>query len=104
MINLNGLHLELNITSKHDFFILIKQHFNSMYNILMDYLIVIPARYESSRFPGKPLKKIKKIPMIIRTAMQCIKAASIDKIIVATDDKRIEEVCREYNIKSIITF
>ena len=68
-----------------------------------DYLIIIPARYNSKRLPGKPLINIKGVPMIIRTFNQCRKAVPASKIIVATDDKRIEKVCSKNGINSIIT-
>ena len=40
----------------------------------INFLMVIPARYKSKRFPGKPLAKIKGIPMLKRTYTQCLKA------------------------------
>lgn len=55
-------------------------------------LIVIPARYPSSRLPGKPLVDICGIPMIVRTAMQSRKATLADEVVVAVDDRRIQEV------------
>ena len=69
----------------------------------MKYLIVIPARYQSKRLPGKPLAKIGGIPMLIRTYNQCKKVVSKDKIIIATDNLKIKKVCDEYKIKSLIT-
>lgn len=50
---------------------------------------IIPARYESSRFPGKPLIDLKGKSMIQRVYEGASKAKTIDKIIVATDDERI---------------
>ena len=49
---------------------------------MLDFLIVIPARYKSSRLPGKPLIKLDGVPMLVRTFKQCIKYAPIEKIIV----------------------
>ena len=69
----------------------------------MKYVIVIPARYQSKRLPGKPLAKIGGLPMIVRTYNQCSKVVSKNKIIVATDSLKIKKVCDEYKIKSIIT-
>ena len=69
----------------------------------MNYYLVIPARYSSKRFPGKPLVNICGIPMIIRTFNQCKKVVPISKILVATDDKRIKKVCEENKIKVIMT-
>ena len=64
-----------------------------------NYVLVIPARYKSSRLPGKPLIPLAGKPMIIRTCIQCAKAVNKDKIIVATDDKRISEVCQKYGLE-----
>lgn len=68
-----------------------------------DYLIVIPARYSSKRLPGKPLIDINGIPMVIRTFNQCKKTVPASKIIIATDDKRIQKICSKNGINSIIT-
>ena len=69
----------------------------------MKYIVVIPARYKSKRLPGKPLANIGGLPMIVRTYNQCAKVVSKDKIVVATDNLKIKNLCDEYNIKSIIT-
>ena len=69
----------------------------------MKFLVVIPARYQSKRLPGKPLAKIGGLPMIVRTYNQCIKVVSKDKVIIATDSLKIKKVCDEYKIKSLIT-
>jgi 3-deoxy-manno-octulosonate cytidylyltransferase (CMP-KDO synthetase) len=52
---------------------------------------VIPARYESSRFPGKPLARIAGLSMIERVYRQAAKAGGFADIIVATDDARIRD-------------
>ncbi len=57
---------------------------------------VIPARYASSRFPGKPLHPIAGKPLIQRVVEQCRKAKSLSEIIVATDDPRIAEVAKQF--------
>ncbi len=69
----------------------------------MKYIVVIPARYKSKRLPGKPLAKIGGLPMIVRTYNQCSKVINKNNIIVATDSLKIQKVCEQYNIKSIIT-
>lgn len=69
----------------------------------MDFIIVIPARFQSKRLPGKPLIDINGLPMIVRTFNQCNKVVSRSNIIVATDDKRIKKLCLDRNIKVIMT-
>ncbi len=68
-----------------------------------DYLVVIPARYHSTRLPGKPLVEIAGVPMIVRTYQQCVQAVPRDKIIVATDDRRITDVCDSHNMRWLMT-
>lgn len=69
----------------------------------MKYIIVIPARYQSSRLPGKPLINLCGVPMIIRTYWQCLKAAPADKIYVATDDMGIHSLCIQQKIQVLMT-
>lgn len=64
---------------------------------------IIPARYGSSRFPGKPLQDICGRPMIWWVYNQIKKSLMIDQIIVATDDKRIAEVCSSFNLDFMMT-
>jgi 3-deoxy-D-manno-octulosonate cytidylyltransferase len=69
----------------------------------MNIIGVIPARYESTRFHGKPLADILGFPMIYRVYHQAIQVKELDKVYVATDDVRIEDVCKSYNIPVIMT-
>lgn len=69
----------------------------------MTVLAIIPARYESSRFPGKPLAMIAGKPMIVRVWERTQQARSVDQVIVATDDERIMEVCREWDMEVVLT-
>lgn len=64
---------------------------------------IIPARYESSRFPGKPLAIIKNKPMIQHVFEQAKKADQLDEVIVATDDSRIEKVVHNFGGKVLMT-
>lgn len=64
---------------------------------------VIPARYESSRFQGKPLADICGRPMIWWVYQQCLKVEELDEVYVATDDERISSKCKELDIKVIMT-
>ncbi len=74
----------------------------------MSILLVIPARYESSRFPGKPLAFFedsngKKISLIEKTWKLALKLNFIDKKIVATDDIRIKEFCESFGAEVCMT-
>jgi 3-deoxy-manno-octulosonate cytidylyltransferase (CMP-KDO synthetase) len=57
---------------------------------------VIPARYGSSRFPGKPLALIAGKPLIQHVVERCQKAKALSEVIVATDDTRIWEVAQGF--------
>ncbi len=57
---------------------------------------IIPARYASTRFPGKPLHLIAGKPLIQRVVEQCRKAKLLSEVIVATDDARIAAVARAF--------
>ena len=52
---------------------------------------VIPARWGSTRFPGKPLHPIAGKPLLQHVWERCLRARSLDTVIVATDDMRIAE-------------
>lgn len=64
---------------------------------------VIPARYASSRFPGKPLADIAGKSMIQRVYEQCSKSSTLDKVIVATDDQRILEAVKAFGGEVVMT-
>ncbi|MBT5469464.1 MAG: 3-deoxy-manno-octulosonate cytidylyltransferase [Nitrospina sp.] len=66
-------------------------------------LVVIPARWASSRFPGKPLAKIAGVPMIQRVVEQANKAQSVAEVIVATDDSRIFDLVNNKGGTAIMT-
>jgi len=66
-------------------------------------VIVIPARYESSRFPGKPLKKILNKEMIIWVAEVCEKVLGKKLVYIATDDERIHNKVKEFGFQTIST-
>jgi 3-deoxy-D-manno-octulosonate cytidylyltransferase len=69
----------------------------------MKIIAIIPARYQSSRFPGKPLADILGKPMVWWVYHQAKKSKQINKVYVATDDQRILDVCNNFEIPSIMT-
>jgi 3-deoxy-manno-octulosonate cytidylyltransferase (CMP-KDO synthetase) len=69
----------------------------------MKILGVIPARWASTRFPGKPLKKIMGKAMIHRVWEQTKKSSILTEAIIATDDKRIVEYCDQFDLRVIMT-
>lgn len=69
----------------------------------MSFSIIIPARYGSSRYKGKPLVKILSREMILRVADICSQVVKKDDLFVATDDKRISDLVKKNNYKVIMT-
>jgi len=69
----------------------------------MKTLGIIPARYASTRFPGKPLVEINGKSMIQRVYEQASKASSLSQVVVATDDERIAEEVRRFGGEYVIT-
>lgn len=69
----------------------------------MEVLGVIPARFRSSRYPGKPLVQILGKPMIIHVAEKAVAALGIDNVIVATEDERIFDEVEKWGYKALMT-
>lgn len=69
----------------------------------MKTILVIPARYQSSRFPGKPLIDLAGKSMIQRVFEQCAKAYPSKDIYIATEDIRIINHCNVLGIQAILT-
>lgn len=69
----------------------------------MNNVIVIPARYASTRLPGKPLMMIGKKPMIWWVYEKCKQVEGVTRIIVATDSEKIENVCHELGMDVVLT-
>ena len=65
--------------------------------------VIIPARYKSSRFPGKPLVKILNKEMILWVAELSAKAVGRENVFIATDDSRISRLVFNYDFKYIMT-
>lgn len=68
----------------------------SIANSIPTFGIIVPARFGSTRFPGKPLAVIKDKPMIIHTLESAINCKPSHGVAVATDDERIANVVREF--------
>ncbi|WP_137886934.1 3-deoxy-manno-octulosonate cytidylyltransferase [Pseudomonas sp. 2FE] len=66
------------------------------------FTVVIPARFASSRLPGKPLQEIAGKPMVQHVWEQARKS-SAQRVLVATDDARIVEVCRGFGAEVLLT-
>jgi 3-deoxy-manno-octulosonate cytidylyltransferase (CMP-KDO synthetase) len=66
-------------------------------------LVVIPARYKSSRFPGKPLVSILGKTMINRVWERCVVAVGNSSVYIATDDIRIAEHCFDNGMQYVMT-
>lgn len=69
----------------------------------MKKIIIIPARFQSKRFPGKPLKKILNKELVIWVAEACDKVLGNEFVYIATDDERIDNKVKEYGFKTILT-
>jgi len=64
---------------------------------------IIPARYQSSRFPGKPLASILGKPLIQRVYEGAKKAKSLERLIIATDDDRIFNAAKKFGAEVVMT-
>jgi 3-deoxy-manno-octulosonate cytidylyltransferase (CMP-KDO synthetase) len=64
---------------------------------------IVPARWGSTRFPGKPLHTIDGRPLVRHVWERCVEAECFDQIIVATDDRRIAEACCAFGAEIALT-
>ena len=64
---------------------------------------VIPCRYQSSRFPGKPLALIDGKPMMWHVYQRALESNILDEVYIATDDERIVKVADKYKINTVMT-
>jgi 3-deoxy-manno-octulosonate cytidylyltransferase (CMP-KDO synthetase) len=69
----------------------------------MNIVGIIPARYNSTRFPGKPLTIINGKPMVQRVYEQALKAKMLSRVIIATDDDRIFNAVKEFSGEAVMT-
>jgi 3-deoxy-manno-octulosonate cytidylyltransferase (CMP-KDO synthetase) len=68
----------------------------------VSFTVVIPARYASSRFPGKPLIDLGGKPMVVRVAERALQSGAA-RVVVATDDARIEAACVAHRLSVLMT-
>ncbi len=68
----------------------------------MTFTVLIPARYASTRLPGKPLADIAGKPMVVRVAERA-KASGAARVVVATDDRRIVDGAKAHGVEAILT-
>jgi 3-deoxy-manno-octulosonate cytidylyltransferase (CMP-KDO synthetase) len=66
-------------------------------------LIVIPARFGSSRFPGKPLAIIKGVPLLERVWRVAKKVGGSPRVVIATDDERIQKGAESFGAEVVMT-
>lgn len=64
---------------------------------------IIPARYESRRFPGKPLALIQGRPMLQWVYERACRAATLDRVVIATDDQRIVQTAQDFGAEAQLT-
>ncbi|QBF34081.1 3-deoxy-manno-octulosonate cytidylyltransferase [Thalassococcus sp. S3] len=74
----------------------------------MSVLIVIPARFASSRYPGKPLAELtgakgQKVSLIERSWRAAQAVSGVDRVVVATDDQRIQDACQAFGAEVVMT-
>jgi 3-deoxy-manno-octulosonate cytidylyltransferase (CMP-KDO synthetase) len=73
------------------------------HNKTRNVVIVIPARYSSTRLPGKPLVDIQGKPMVQHVFERALQAPSVDAVLVATDDARIADVVAVFGGCALMT-
>ena len=68
----------------------------------MTTLAVIPARYGSTRLPGKALLEIGGMPLVVRVLRQVQRCRSVDRVLVAADDERIASVVGAWGGEGVV--
>ncbi len=66
-------------------------------------VVVIPARWGSTRFPGKPLAPVAGVPMVQRVWALALAAEGVDSVCIATDDDRIAEAAEAFGAEAVMT-
>ena len=68
----------------------------------MSFTVLIPARYASTRLPGKPLLDIAGKPMVVRVAERA-QASGAERVVIATDDERIRAAAAQHGVEAVLT-
>ncbi|HTR59503.1 MAG TPA: 3-deoxy-manno-octulosonate cytidylyltransferase, partial [Casimicrobiaceae bacterium] len=68
----------------------------------MSFIVLIPARFASTRLPGKPLSDIVGKPMVVRVAERA-RASGAERVVIATDDERILVAAQEFGARVVLT-
>jgi len=66
------------------------------------FTVLVPARYASTRLPGKPLADIGGKPMVVRVADRA-RESGADRVVIATDDERVMAAARAYGVEALMT-
>ncbi len=74
-----------------------------MVQVISHAVAVIPARWASTRFPGKPLAELAGQPMIAHVVRRALEAATVEHVIVATDDERIARAAEAAGAEAVMT-
>jgi 3-deoxy-manno-octulosonate cytidylyltransferase (CMP-KDO synthetase) len=69
----------------------------------MNVCTIIPCRFNSTRFPGKPLEILNEKPLMYYPYTEAKKNKNVDKVYIATEDKRIADTCEKLNLDYIMT-
>lgn len=70
---------------------------------MFEVIAIIPARYESSRFPGKPLALIHGRPMFWHVMQRAARCPLVHTVVLATDDERILRAARDFGLRALMT-
>jgi 3-deoxy-manno-octulosonate cytidylyltransferase (CMP-KDO synthetase) len=73
-----------------------------MSNAVPPFIVAIPARYGSTRLPGKPLRDIDGVPMVVRVAHRALQAGA-GQVVVAVDDRRIADALADQGVDVCMT-
>ena len=66
------------------------------------FTVLIPARYASTRLPGKPLADLGGVPMVVRVAQNAAKSGAL-RVVIACDDHRILDAARTHHVEAVLT-